>query len=109
MQENDLNISAIPAFNDNYIWLLTADGKTCAVVDPGDADPVLELLQQRGLDLRYILLTHHHPDHIGGVPKLLEQYDTKVFAPADERILFEHQVCKEGDQIALAKLNVPRN
>ena len=105
MQGNDLNISAIPAFNDNYIWLITAGENSCAVVDPGQAAPVLKLLRERGLDLRYILLTHHHADHIGGVPELLEQYDAKVFAPSDERIRFKHQVCGEGDQVVLPDLH----
>jgi len=105
MQGNELNITAIPAFSDNYIWLLTAGGKTCAVVDPGDEDPVLEVLEKQGLELRYILLTHHHPDHTGGVPALLERYQARVFGPADERIPFVHQVCREGDQFQLPGLN----
>jgi len=105
MQGNDLTISAIPAFSDNYIWLITAGDNACAVVDPGEAAPVLKLLSKRGLDLRYILLTHHHADHIGGVPELLEQYDAKVFAPSDERIRFKHQVCVEGDQVELPDLH----
>jgi len=105
MPANELNISAIPAFSDNYIWLLTAGGNACAVVDPGQAGPVLEVLQKKELDLRYILLTHHHPDHIGGVPTLLENYQAKVFAPADERINFEHRACREGDQILLPDIN----
>ena len=105
MPANKLNITAIPAFGDNYIWLLTAGGKTCAVVDPGDEDPVLEVLEEQGLDLRYILLTHHHPDHTGGVPDLLERYDATVFGPADDRIPFVHQVCREGDEIQLPDLN----
>ncbi len=67
MQTNKLNITTRPAFDDNYIWLLTAGGSTCAVVDPGDADPVIEVLEQKGLKLSYILLTHHHYDHVGGV------------------------------------------
>ena len=58
-----MQISYVPAFDDNYIWLLHAGGKACAVVDPGDADPVLEVLEQKGLNLSYILLTHHHYDH----------------------------------------------
>jgi hydroxyacylglutathione hydrolase len=105
MQRKDLNIEAIPAFNDNYIWLLTATGKQCAVVDPGEAGPVLEVLQNRGLELAYILLTHHHADHIGGVPTLLQHYPAQVFAPADERIRFDHQACRQGDIIQLPGLN----
>lgn len=104
MLANKLNITAIPAFRDNYIWLLTAGGKTCAVVDPGDADPVLEVLEKQGLDLRYILLTHHHPDHTGGVPDLLEQYDAQVFGPDDDRIPLVHRVCREGDVVLLPDL-----
>jgi len=106
MQGNDLNISAIPAFSNNYIWLLTTSGNTCAVVDPGEAEPVVEHLKKTGLDLRYILLTHHHADHIGGVPELLEHYDAAVYAPDDERIRFKHQVCKQGDQVELPDLQV---
>lgn len=106
MQADDLNISAIPAFSDNYIWLIRNDGTTCAVVDPGEAEPVLKVLQEQGLDLRYILLTHHHPDHIGGVPELLKNFQAEVFAPEDDRIHFRHQACREGDRIQLAGLNV---
>ena len=105
MHNNDLNISAIPALGDNYIWLITAGGKACAVVDPGDEDPVLDELEKQGLDLHYILLTHHHHDHVGGVPALLERYNAKVFGPADDRIPFVHKVCREGDQVELASLN----
>ena len=106
MSANDLNITAIPAFDDNYIWLLNTGGKSCAVVDPGDEDPVLEALEKQGLHLRYILLTHHHYDHTGGVKALLEQYDATVFGPADERIPFVHRTCKEGDEVYLPDLDL---
>lgn len=105
MPGHKLNITAISAFDDNYIWLLTTDGKTCAVVDPGDEDPVLEILAKQKLELRYILLTHHHYDHTGGVTALLERYDATVFGPADERIPFVHRVCREGDEIHLPDLD----
>lgn len=106
MLANKLEITAIPAFEDNYIWLLRAGGKACAVVDPGDAGPVLEVLEQQGLDLSYILLTHHHYDHVGGVPELLERYDARVFGPVDERIPRVDRACREGDVIELPDLYV---
>ena len=105
MQAKQLDITAIPAFGDNYIWLLTAGGRACAVVDPGDADPVLEVLESQGLDLRYILLTHHHPDHTAGVGDLLEKYDARVFGPDDKRIPVTHDTCTEGDLIEMPDLN----
>lgn len=105
MRADKLIITAIPAFSDNYIWLLTAGGTACAVVDPGDADPVLEVLEEQGLDLRYILLTHHHPDHTGGVGELLEKYPAKVFGPDDPRIPFNKQICREGDLVSLPELD----
>src|SRR5690554_706286 len=105
MQSTQLSISAIPAFQDNYIWLLKSSGSACAVVDPGDAQPVIDELQRQGLDLRYILLTHHHWDHAGGVPALLEQYDAEVFGPDDSRIEGSQRLCYEGDRIELSALN----
>ncbi|MGH8365083.1 MAG: MBL fold metallo-hydrolase, partial [Pseudomonas sp.] len=64
-----IQISALPAFTDNYIWLLQDQpNKRCAVVDPGDAAPVLAWLQQHPeWTLSDILVTHHHHDHVGGV------------------------------------------
>jgi hydroxyacylglutathione hydrolase len=105
MRGSELSIEAIPAFYDNYIWLLTAGGSACAIVDPGDASPVLRELEKRGLDLRYILLTHHHADHIGGVAELLRHYPAKVFGPVDDRISFERHLCHQGDRIDLPDLN----
>ena len=64
-----LQIVTIPARQDNYIWLLKK-GLHAVVVDPGHADPVLERLNSLGLTLDAILLTHHHHDHIDGVPQL---------------------------------------
>jgi hydroxyacylglutathione hydrolase len=105
MPAPELNIRAISAFSDNYIWLLTAGGKSCAVVDPGDEDPVIETLEQQGLELRYILITHHHPDHTGGVAALRKRYNATVFAPDDARIPFTDQVCREGDRVQLPELH----
>ena len=78
-------IIRIPAFKDNYIWLLRK-GLAAAVVDPGDAQPVLEVLHREGLSLEAILITHHHQDHQGGVAALLAQFPAEVFGPATESI-----------------------
>ncbi len=78
-------ISFIPAFKDNYIWLLT-QGRCAFVVDPGDAAPVLARLEADGLVLEGILITHHHADHQGGVAELTARYQAQVFAPAKESI-----------------------
>jgi hydroxyacylglutathione hydrolase len=68
-----MNLLPLPAFDDNYIWLLH-DGARALVVDPGDAVPVFEALDRLGLDLAAILVTHHHGDHTGGVVDLLDRY-----------------------------------
>jgi hydroxyacylglutathione hydrolase len=78
---------AVPAFNDNYIWLIIhASTRQCLIVDPGEADSVLAALQQHQLEPTAILLTHHHFDHVGGVEKLLTYYPMRVFGPAAENI-----------------------
>lgn len=104
MQGNKLDITAIPAFGDNYIWLITAGGKACAVVDPGDEDPVLEVLARRGLELRFILLTHHHYDHTGGVTALVDQSGATVYGPDDDRMPYVNHVCRDGDRVELPEL-----
>jgi len=100
-----LEIFPIPAFRDNYFWLLQR-GKHAAVVDPGDAAPVIRVLENRGLILDTILITHHHSDHVGGVPELLNLYRSKVYAPLKEQYDFAHQAVKEGDAIHLETLDL---
>ncbi|MFR8927272.1 hydroxyacylglutathione hydrolase [Peptoniphilus senegalensis] len=75
-------INYIKAFNDNYIWTIENDGKTL-VVDPGDASPVIDYLKNRKLD--YILLTHKHMDHVGGVEELKNKYGAKVYGPIETK------------------------
>ncbi|MGM0767553.1 MAG: hydroxyacylglutathione hydrolase [Pseudomonadota bacterium] len=79
-----LTITPIPAFNDNYIWCLTdsQSGKTL-VVDPGQAEPVQAYLTEHNLSLDIILVTHHHPDHVGGVNSLAAGVDgCRIVGPA---------------------------
>ena len=78
-----MKLIPLPAFDDNYIWLLH-DGRQALVVDPGDAQPVLEALRHHNLQLDAILVTHHHHDHTGGVDALRQATGAKVFGPARE-------------------------
>lgn len=97
-----LTIKSIPAFNDNYIWLIQNSDQRCAVVDPGDAAPVMEYIQSHGLQLEAILITHHHNDHIGGVSDLIRAFpDCKVVGPSSEPIPTLTTPVYDGDQIEL--------
>lgn len=80
-----MKIIPLPAFTDNYIWLLH-DGQQALVVDPGDAQPVFEALSRLGLQLATILVTHHHPDHTGGVAALRDATGAQVFGPVNETL-----------------------
>jgi hydroxyacylglutathione hydrolase len=88
----------IPAFTDNYLWLLH-DGKRALVVDPGDAEPVLRALEQYALQLDSILVTHHHADHTGGIDALREATGATVHGPAAERIPAPFTPLHEGNTV----------
>lgn len=81
-----MQILALPAFQDNYIWCLQASNKTIVVIDPGDAQPVIDFLDQHQLQLTAILITHHHSDHCGGVMQLTANYQVPVYGPKHETI-----------------------
>ena len=102
----EVTVTAIPAFTDNYIWLLTTGAAECAVVDPGDAQPVERALHREGLNLAYILLTHHHADHVGGVSRLAAATGAQVFGPHDSRIGGQDRSLAEGERIALPQLDL---
>ena len=93
-----IKVEPIPAFSDNYIWLVTTN-EGSIVIDPGDANPVIEYLSKnKDLTLNSILLTHHHYDHSGGIEDLRKRYDLKVFGPNNQIKSVDHRVV-EGDEI----------
>ena len=100
-----LKIVGIPAFSDNYLWVLH-DGKSALVVDPGDAAPVLDTLAKLELQLVAILVTHHHFDHIGGVPELRRETGAKVYGPAFEDIPEPYEAVSEVDTVAVPELQL---
>jgi hydroxyacylglutathione hydrolase len=98
-----LEIQPIKAFNDNYLWVFKDSGSSKAcIVDPGDAAPVRAYLEKENLSLSAILLTHHHPDHIGGVNDLVEHYSVPVYGPESSSIPQVTETLHEGDSIEVA-------
>jgi len=100
-----LEIVPVKAFKDNYIWTLR-DGKHAAVVDPGDARPVVEYLTREKLQLVAILATHHHADHVGGIPELLARGRVPVYGPRGEPIESLTRAVSEGDTVTIPELDV---
>jgi len=96
-----LQVEPIPAFDDNYIWLLRVPGDDrVAVVDPGDAEPVVDRLRSEGLHLVSVLITHHHYDHVGGLAELTAAWpNLAVTGPNDTRIRGLTHIVGDGDQV----------
>ncbi|HEY3597205.1 MAG TPA: hydroxyacylglutathione hydrolase [Paraburkholderia sp.] len=99
---NALEYVPVPAFEDNYIWLVS-DGRNAVAVDPGEAAPVQAYLAKRGWRLSAILLTHHHRDHVGGVADLLNGQDVPVYGPAGEAIDHLTYRLAQGDAVSIAE------
>jgi len=100
-----MDIVPLPALRDNYVWTLR-NARHAAVVDPGEARPVLEYLERERLELCAILATHHHPDHVGGIPELLAHRRVPVYGPKGEPIATLTRPVGEGDTVRIAELGV---
>jgi len=98
-----MQVHAVPAFQDNYLWVL-AVGRRAAVVDPGDAAPIEAFLAAHGLELTAILATHHHGDHVGGVGALVEHWRCPVFGPAHDGVAGLDRKLGEGDRVEVPGL-----
>lgn len=95
------NITAIPAFQDNYIWAIH-NAQYAAVVDPGESEPVLKFLNDHNLELTAILCTHRHNDHIGGIEKLRGEYHVPVYGRSHPNNPHITHDLREGEQLTLA-------
>jgi len=105
MEKNTLlQVWPIPAFDDNYIWCIH-DEQFALVVDPGQAKPVLEYLEQKNLSLKGILITHHHGDHTGGVLELMRTHGgaIPVYGPMGKDIPGCSTVVHEGDKLEITQ------
>ncbi|HEX6708098.1 MAG TPA: hydroxyacylglutathione hydrolase [Albitalea sp.] len=98
-----MNLIALPAFTDNYIWMVH-DGARAIVVDPGDSAPVIAALESLRLTLAGILVTHHHADHIGGLAGLRSSLKGPVYGPAREDIPAPYTPLRDGDHVELLGL-----
>ncbi|WP_430474263.1 hydroxyacylglutathione hydrolase [Thalassospira lucentensis] len=100
-------VIVIPCLSDNYTYLVRCHrSETTAIVDPGEAGPVISALEERDWTLDLVINTHHHHDHIGGNTELIEKYGAKLLGPTAEaaRIPNMDETCAEGDQVLIGEL-----
>jgi hydroxyacylglutathione hydrolase len=103
-----LHVTPVSAFRDNYIWIIqpNPDSRQVAIVDPGDAAPVIEAIEEHGWAPGAILLTHHHFDHVGGVLDLVSRYPVPVYGPDNSAIKGVTHVARSGDRVHLDELGL---
>ncbi len=101
------DIWPVPIFSDNYVWILEREGSNrVAVVDPGDGVPVIEELSRRDLEIAAVLITHHHQDHVGGLPELIRCFHPPVYGSATESVAGVDHPVTGGDRVSLPDLDL---
>jgi hydroxyacylglutathione hydrolase len=108
ISNSPLKVHPVCAFADNYIWAIESPlaSDRIIAVDPGEAAPLIAVLERRGASLAAILLTHHHPDHIGGVPELTRRWNVPVIGPDDARIENRTRTVRDGERCELPDLGL---
>ena len=102
-----MKIVQVPLLRDNYAYLLVCEKtKSAAIIDPSEADPVLDRIEQEQVALAAILNTHHHRDHTGGNEGILARYQPAVYGHKSdaERIPGFTQGVDEGDEFRIGEL-----
>ena len=102
-EQNNFIIHPLPVLNDNIIWIWVS-GQQAIVIDPSISEPVKAWLKDKSLNLKAILQTHHHEDHIGGTKELLEQWPfAEVIASKNDlaRIPFQTISVIDGTLLSL--------
>jgi hydroxyacylglutathione hydrolase len=102
---SSLQVLAIPIFQDNYVWLIH-NHHFAIVIDPGEANAVIDILKKHHLQLSAIFLTHHHDDHIGGVNQLCQIYTVPVYGIKDARIPYTTHFLTDQEQCYISKLSL---
>lgn len=101
-----IELTPISALKDNYIWLLEKPAsRHVAIVDPGDAQPVLDIIERRNLIPIALLITHRHWDHVSGIPAFLQRYPVPVYGPAGEMVPALSHALREDDRVVLPELD----
>ncbi len=94
-----MQVYPVSAFKDNYVWIIQGEERRVAIVDPGEAAPVLEAIERENTEPVAILVTHHHADHVGGIAEIRDRFPVPVFGPAHESVPGMDHPLREGDRV----------